>query len=112
MEFADVEHTEQYRNLMGKATAKDSESDWAAALFLLSSPMLARRCAKHVKPRKISFTELMEETKPWSSSEKALVRLAAALLNNSWKCDINDAFWSLDTDNTELALEALRIRWQ
>jgi len=53
----------------------------------------------------------MKAAGPWSSSEKALLRLAAALFNSSWKADINDVFWSLDHDNVNLALEALKIRF-
>jgi len=38
---------------------------------------------------------LLEAAKPWISSEKGLVKLAAALFNGSWKADINDVFQSL-----------------
>ncbi|MGI6328099.1 MAG: hypothetical protein ACOX1I_03945 [Dethiobacteria bacterium] len=30
----------------------------------------------------------------------------------SWKADVNDVFWNLDAENVDLALEALRIRFQ
>lgn len=112
MEWADYEHMQLYWEFMAKAKAKESQFEWAAALFLLSSPLLAKRCAKYIKPRSICFTELMEAAKPWSSSEKALVKLAAALFNSSWKADINDIFWSLDLDNTDLALEAIKFRFR
>ena len=97
---------------MRKAKVASSEKDWHATLFILSSPLLAKKCSKYVKSRKILFPELMEAAGPWSSSEKALVKLAAALFNSSWKVDINDAFWSLDINNTNLAIEALKIRFQ
>ena len=112
MEWTDYKHMECFQELIKKAEARVSEKNWRAALFLLSSPLLGRRCAKYIKPREIGFTELMEEIKPWSSSEKALTRLAAALFNNSWKIDINDIFWSLDLDNTALALEAIKLRFR
>lgn len=112
MKFADVEHLECFQELIKKAKAGDSEKNWRATLFLLSSPLLARRCAKYVERQKILFPRLMEESRPWSSGEKALVKLAAALFNNSWKIDVNDIFWSLDDDNTALALEAIKIRFR
>lgn len=112
MEFTDIDHQERYRELLKKAQVKESEADWRAALFLLSSPLLAGKgAARYVQPRKIELSDLMKAAGPWSSSEKALLRLAAALFNSSWKADINDVFWSLDHDNVNLALEALKIRF-
>jgi hypothetical protein len=112
MMFIDIDHQEKFNEFAMKAGITDQEKDWQAALFILSSHLLARRCAKYVNRREIGFTELMDEIKPWSSSEKALVKLAASLFNNYWKIDINDIFWSLDVENTALALEAIRIRFQ
>lgn len=112
IEYHDYEHMQNFKKFMAQAKAKESEAPWVAALFLLSTPLLAKKCAKYVKPRKIYFSELIEAAKPWSSSEKAIVKLASALFNSSWKADINDIFWSLDLDNTDLALEAVRFRYR
>lgn len=112
MEYHDYEHMQNFKKCMAQAKAKESEASWVAALFLLSSPLLSIKCAKYIKSREIYFTELLEASKAWSSGEKGLVKLAAALFNSSWKADINDVFWSLDLDNTDLALEAIRFRFR
>lgn len=120
MLFQNDEHAEKYRsfsskfqNVIRREFVKDiATKDVAAALYLLSSPLLAGKgMAEYVWPGQIRFSELIKKIGPWSGSEKAMVRLAAALYNSSWKIDINDVFWSLDEGNTEIALEALRIRW-
>ena len=114
MKFADSGHEKRYQELAAICQFTAGEKDFAAALFLLSSHLLAWKgdVAKHVRPGSIIFSKLMKKIGPWSGSEKAMVKLAAALYNSNWKVDVNDVFWSLDANNAELALEALRIRFQ
>lgn len=110
MRFKDEHHAAKFKELILRAQAH-GERDYTAALFLLSSPLVARRCSKYVEPRGIKFTALIKASAPWSSSEKGLVKLAAALFNNHFKCDVNDAFWNLDSNNTAIAIEAIKIRF-
>lgn len=112
MRFKDGHHKAKFDELTLTALASRRERDYIAALYILSSPLLAWRCSKYVECRGIKFIALKRASAPWSSGEKALVKLAAALFNSSWKCDINDAFYSLDDSNTQLAMEALRIRFE
>lgn len=112
MKFADSGHFKYFQKLIKGTRARRDKKDWLAALFLLSAPLLAgKRTEEYVGCGMIRFAELKQKMKPWSSSEKAFVKLAAALFNSSWKADINDIFWSLDADNVNLALEALKIRF-
>ena len=113
MKFTDDLHREKFHEMVGKCQARPGEKDLLAAVYLLSSPLLAgKRVEKYIRPGEIRFSELMESSGAWSSGEKGLLKLAASLFNSCWKADVNDIFWSLDTENAELALEALRLRFQ
>ena len=114
MKFTDSDHEQRYREMAAICQFQPGEKDFAAAIFLLSSPLLAYKvnASKHMIPGEIRFAGLMKKIGPWSGSEKAMVKLAAAMYNSVWKVDVNEAFWRLDGGNTELALEALRIRFQ
>ena len=48
MEYYDYEHMQNFKKCMAQAKAKESEASWVAALFLLSSPLLSRKCAKYI----------------------------------------------------------------
>lgn len=111
MVFQDTDHEQNFGLFVEKTECGYGEPDYMAALFLLSTPLLARRTMNHVKRRAIEFPKLLELIKPWSSSEKALVRLAASLFNGSYKADVNDTFWNLDAANINLVLKALEIRF-
>lgn len=81
-----------------------------AALYLLAR--FGTRMARYVSPGEIAMDELLEDSKPWSSGERALVRLAAHLLTPwAWSCTVDEALSSLDADHFEVALEALRIAY-
>ena len=112
--FADSDHEKRYQEFVAICQPNHGEKDFAAAIFLLSSPLLSRKgdAAKHVKTGQIQFSQLMKKIGPWSGSEKAMVKLAAAMYNSVWKVDVNEAFRRLDDGNVKLALEALRIRWE
>lgn len=113
MDFLNITHMESFKELVKKAKARPGEKELKAALFLLSSPLLAGKdTGRYVEEGTIRFSELVSKMGPWSSGERALVKLAAALFNSYWKADVNEVFRSLDADNTRLALEALKIRFR
>lgn len=112
MHFADKLHHKKFQEMMRICHKRQMENDYLAAIFLLSSPLLGKKAEKYIWPGEIRFSELMERCGVWSSGEKGLLKLAASLFNSGWKADLNDIFWSLDAENVELALEALRIRFQ
>lgn len=111
MNFQDSSHEVTFRKFMAKAGAGYNDPEYLAALFVLSSNLLAGRTERYVDRMRIHFRELVGGMESWSSSEKSLVLLAAALFNSAWKADINVIFWNLDNKNIELALEALKIRF-
>jgi hypothetical protein len=59
--------------------------------------------------RAIEFEKLKQVSRAWSSSEKALLKLAATLFNEQAK--VRDVFHHLDEDNCRVALQALEIRY-
>lgn len=73
MHFTSIDHERNFGNFMEKANANYNEPDYVAALYLLSSPLLARRTLSYIKRRGIKFPDLFEAIKPWSCSERALV---------------------------------------
>ena len=109
MYFRDDRHRDIFLALRQKAgVGKDCEYD--SALYVLSA--LGKPIEKYVQPGAIEFKKLKQVSRAWSSSEKALLRLAAALFNAStWPVTIEDVFYSLDEDNVRVALQALEIRY-
>lgn len=112
MRFADDLHREKFQELMCNGHKHTAGKDYLAAAFLLSAPLLWKKSAPYIRPGGIHFSGLLEECGAWSSGEQGLLRLAASLFNCGWKADLNDVFWNLDAKNLDLALEALRIRFQ
>jgi|GEM_PF-1444730 len=111
MWFKDAEHEKSFAELREKAGARPGEREYLAALYVLAA--LDKPVAKYVQPRRVAFTALFKAAGPWSSGEKALVRLAATLFNGeAWKVAVHDVFYCLDRANCQAALEALKIRYQ
>ncbi|MBY6278280.1 hypothetical protein [Symbiobacterium thermophilum] len=108
MEFLSESHQNTFAHLMELNGAPSSRG--MAALYLLAR--FGTRMARYVSPGEIAMDELLEDSKPWSSGERALVQLAAHLLTPwAWPCTVDEALSSLDADNFEVALEALRIAY-
>jgi hypothetical protein len=59
----------------------------------------------------IALDELFEDAKPWSSSEKSLLKLAAHLFNSIWPANIDEVFYNLDYNNKRIALKAIQMRY-
>lgn len=109
MYFKSDIHRDLFLALKQKAGQGD-DCEYTSAIYVLSA--LGKPIAKYVQPGAIQFPKLKRASKVWSSSEKALVKLAATLLNYStWPAKIGDVFRHLDEDNCQVALEALRIRY-
>ena len=108
--FVSPVHHEKYQALLARSQAYD-DREFQAAIYVLTA--IPKDIKDYIEPRKIYFSRLMKECKLWSSSEKALVRLAATLYNDSaWPVRVGDVFFHLDQTNTRVALEGLRIRYQ
>lgn len=108
MEFLNEDHRSTFARLVelnGSPSARG-----AAALYLLAR--FGPRMARYVSRGEIAMDQLLEDAKPWSSGERAMVQLAAHLLTPwAWPCTVDEALSSLDASNFEVALEALRIAY-
>lgn len=108
--FKGNDHQQKYQTLMAKTKGGNS-TEYSAALYLLSA-LDHKDITGYVAPYEINFPALLRQSRPWSTGEKSLVKLASAVFNDtSFKANIGDVFRSLDEENTRVALEALRIRY-
>lgn len=110
MHFVSEAHQERYETLSAQVQA-GNDREFQSALYVLAA--VGKNMQPFVSPGTIHFSKLMKAIKPWSSGEKALVKLAATLYNDTaWPVKIGDVFFSLDSANTKVALEGLRLRYQ
>lgn len=108
MEFLSDSHENTFLDLMALNGSPSSRG--MAALYLLA--LLGSGMARYISPSEIAMDKLLEDSKPWSSGERALVRLAAHLLTPwAWPCTVDEALSSLDANNFDAALEAMRIAY-
>lgn len=106
-----TDHLNRFRAFAQKAKTNSSEPDFVAAIYVLSAPLLSGKVDNYIGDRIINFSEMMVAMNPWSSGEKALIKLSAALYNSAWEVNINEVFWPLDPAHVKIALEALKIRF-
>lgn len=109
MWFKSDEHEKSFAELVkrGRVTR---DREYLAALYALAAT--CKNVQKYVSPGEIHFDELVGDAEPWSSGEKALVKLAATLFNSAaWPVTVQDVFYSLDRDNLRVAMEALMVRY-
>lgn len=109
MYFKSDEHKKLFLALKDKAGQGD-DCEYTAALYVLAA--LGKPIEKYVQPGAIEFKKLKQVSRAWSSSEKALIKLAATLFNSSvWSVKVSDVFRHLDEENTRVALQGLEIRY-
>ncbi|MDD3057137.1 MAG: hypothetical protein PHO72_02400 [Sphaerochaeta sp.] len=107
--FKNNDHRDQFLILKAKA-GQGNDCEYCSAIYVLAA--LGKSVEKHVQLGGIKFLALFKDAEVWSSSEKALVKLAAALFNaDAWPVTIEDVFYSLDEENIRVALQALEIRY-
>jgi len=109
MWFKSDEHEKSFIELM-KLGRVSRDRGYQAALYALAAT--GKNVREYVSPGEIHFDELLGDAAPWSSGEKALVKLAATLFNSAaWPVTVQDIFYSLDKDNLRVAVEALMVRY-
>lgn len=109
MYFKNDEHRDLFLALRQRA-GQGNDCEYTAALYVLSA--LGKPIERFVQPGAIKFPQLKKASRAWSSSEKAMIKLAATLFNySSWPAKIGDIFYHLDKENTKVALQALEIRY-
>ena len=115
MNFKSSEHEETYKKFCQNCFPDDRERK--AMFYILSG------CRKFIdnihkiydfKRGKLAFLPgELPEGLMFSSSEKALFKLACNLYNSSYESmSVNDTFRNLDPDNYKLVIESLRIRFE
>ena len=110
MHFVSEAHRGRYETLSDRAQAGD-DREYQSALYVLAA--LDKDLEQFVGYWKIDFPALKRASRQWSSGEKAMIKLAANLFNNtSWRANITDVFCPLGRDFTQVALEGLRLRYQ
>lgn len=111
MFFKDEDHRKDYQILMAKAKGSNS-NEYSAALYLLAA-IDFKKVAPYIASNEINFPSLIKACRSWSTGEKGLVKLASVLFNDtSYKANVGDVFRSLDGQNTRIALDALKIRYE
>lgn len=112
MNFKNDWHQELFNGLVARIgvwATKDKE--YSSALFALASTE-KRNMLRYADKEGIDFEKLMKDSEPWSSGERALVKLSATLFNSqAFPLTIEEIFYSLDHENIKVALEALAIRY-
>ena len=111
MYFKNDEHRDLFLALRQRA-GQGNDCEYTAAIYVLAGIGNGKPVSKHVLPGEIKFPALFRSAKVWSSSEKALAKLAATLFNySSWPAKIGDIFYHLDEQNSQVAIQALKIRY-
>lgn len=111
--FLNGEHKKRYRSF------ERDTSEYASLIYILTgNEELYKNVSKiydeYNKKLAINFDDDGEPdlSDLWlSSSATALLRLGIQLFNNGSKQSVFDTFCSLDSENTKLAFEAIRIRF-
>lgn len=107
--FKDLKHQRCHSELLKKAD-KDNKQVLAAVYALAATGK--EKVKEYIQNDRIDFDSLFEDAELWSSSEKALIKLAATLYNSStWPVTIGDVFYPLDTQNIQVVLDALKMRY-
>lgn len=104
----------RYLELLAKAGPNANTPEYKSLFWIISqNQMLYKRLPKiyDFENHNIISECLLEES--FSSSEKAMLRLAFNLFNGlmSHNNDVSDIFAVLDKQNFEICIEALRIRF-
>jgi hypothetical protein len=107
MYFKDDKHKELFLALKEKAGQGD-DCEYTAALYVLAA--LGKPVEEYVgEGGGIRFADLFANAEVWSSSERALLRLAGVLFGfgAGVSVTVEDVFWHLDEENCRVALQAL-----
>ena len=107
--FYDVEHEEKFKEACDILKPAHDEHDKISCLYLLSYISISiTEIIDHINSQYIEFRELLEGK--YSSSEKAMIKIAANLYNSSSNpCDISE-LEKLDNINRPIALEAIQMK--
>lgn len=109
MYYKNDEHQKRALAMKNKA-GQGSDCEYCSAIYVLAA--LDKPVEDYIQPGVIAIRALKKDSAVWSSSEKALVKLAISLFGaGAHSARIDEVFWSLDEENTRVALQALEIRY-
>lgn len=115
--FKDDDHKELFYLMMEKL--KTDDIDYTSFAYLASS-IGKTELLDAVDARRVKHEQLLDLSSPYSSSEKAMIELGYQLFNgnNLYERDekpvfstVNNIFYSLDSNNREVALSAIKSRY-
>lgn len=109
MKFKSKEHQDLF-NVVIEKVERGNDPEYSAAIYVLSA--IGKDVSKYVLSGEIKFPALFKVAEDWSSGEKALLKLSAALFNaEAWPVAIDDVFYYLDDENRRVAMRGLAIRY-
>lgn len=110
--FKDDDHETSFKEMCHKGRFSSGREP-ISALYVLAA-IGKDEIQQHVFPGEIDFPTINKKSVPWSSGERALVKLAATLYNSIvWPVSVfADVFDCLDQNNFKVAIEALKIRYE
>ncbi|KAB2952134.1 hypothetical protein F9B85_09995 [Heliorestis acidaminivorans] len=114
MYWKNEEHKRRYMMFSVLTGKIKLDCEYGSALYLLAAitSKNAILVSQFIDDEGIDFVELQESSKEWSRSEKAMIQLAANLFTAGYiEADVYSSFYTLDPENTKVALQALSIRF-
>jgi len=111
--WKDEIHKETFSKFLVKFGSQNKDHSTITALYVLSGiDYQDRTIADFISDGLIRFTDLLEESAKWSTSEKTLLKTAAHFFNpGNFDISLHGAFHHLDLANTRLIMEAITFRY-
>jgi len=94
---------------MSLSSTPTQTPDYAAVRHILTSPLIAARCAPHIRADDFDWPGLLSEAKTMSGGEQLLVRIAHDLWEPKGDVRISELPRRLDRANFARVLDALSI---
>jgi hypothetical protein len=109
--FKDKEHRNAFVNIQKKVGWKN-DAEYSAAIYTLAAIGKNIPQMDDIFADGIDFSALFKTAEVWCSGERALLKLAAELFSaGTWPATIQEIFIHLDVENTQVAFQALKIRY-
>lgn len=112
MKFKNEQHQKLFNRLLAKiGTWATKDREYCSAFYALAATE-KQNVLRYIEHEGIDFDQLLKDSEPWSSGERALVKLAATLFNSQgFPLTVQEVFYSLDRENIQAAMEAMVIRY-
>lgn len=113
MLFNNTEHKNRYEKIKGVIGFAEDKGEYASFFYILTSKNIYPKINLVLdKDYKFKGADVIEEAiAPLCKSEKVLINLAMALYRSVGGDSVIDIFPSLDANNRQVAIEAIKIRY-